>query len=278
MPINILMPALSPTMEKGNLAKWLKKEGDAVKSGNTAMGMISVGKIAIDGTKLKANASYARTKKGKDLADEIHAIENEITVILRESEEMDKREDLEQGERNSVYETPVELKDRQTLKKKLEEAQRKLAESGHKDINLTDTESRTMIHRGFRPVPSYNGQAAVECNSGVIVAADVSDNPADYWGLKTLVEQVEANTRHKPGSVLADSGYDSYDNLAYLKENGITGYIANQIKQSMENGKMRNVEFDRSRFIYDEGKDVYLCPMGATLRYRSVQPKTLSRH
>src|SRR5437762_12236481 len=34
MPINILMPALSPTMEKGNLAKWLKKEGDSVKSGD----------------------------------------------------------------------------------------------------------------------------------------------------------------------------------------------------------------------------------------------------
>ena len=34
MPVNILMPALSPTMEKGNLAKWLKKEGDAVKAGD----------------------------------------------------------------------------------------------------------------------------------------------------------------------------------------------------------------------------------------------------
>ena len=34
MPINILMPALSPTMEKGNLAKWLKKEGEAVKTGD----------------------------------------------------------------------------------------------------------------------------------------------------------------------------------------------------------------------------------------------------
>src|SRR6201997_535169 len=34
MPINILMPALSPTMEKGNLAKWLKKEGDPVKTGD----------------------------------------------------------------------------------------------------------------------------------------------------------------------------------------------------------------------------------------------------
>jgi len=37
MPINILMPALSPTMEKGNLAKWLKKEGDAVKPGERVL-------------------------------------------------------------------------------------------------------------------------------------------------------------------------------------------------------------------------------------------------
>ncbi|MDB5509543.1 MAG: pyruvate dehydrogenase complex dihydrolipoamide acetyltransferase, partial [Hyphomicrobiales bacterium] len=34
MPVNILMPALSPTMEKGNLARWLKKEGDTIKSGD----------------------------------------------------------------------------------------------------------------------------------------------------------------------------------------------------------------------------------------------------
>ena len=34
MPVNILMPALSPTMEKGNLARWLKKEGDKVKPGD----------------------------------------------------------------------------------------------------------------------------------------------------------------------------------------------------------------------------------------------------
>ena len=34
MPIDILMPALSPTMEKGNLARWLKKEGDTIKPGD----------------------------------------------------------------------------------------------------------------------------------------------------------------------------------------------------------------------------------------------------
>jgi transposase len=232
-----------------------------------AMGMVSIGKIAIDGTKLKANASYSKTTKSKELADEISAIEREIAGILRESEETDGQEDHEQGEDASIYEVPKELGDKQRLKEKLEEAKKKLAASGHKDINLTDNDCRTMIHRGFRPMPSYNGQAAVEEKSGVIVAAEISDNPADYWGLKTMVEQVEANTGRKPEKVLADSGYDSYDNLAYLKEKGVTGYIANQTKQSIENGKQLNAEFDRSRFVYDAEKDSYRCPMGETLRY-----------
>lgn len=232
-----------------------------------AMGMISIGKIAIDGTKLKANASYSKTIKGKELADEISAIEREIAGILRESEEADAQEDHEQGEDGSIYEVPKELGDKQKLKEKLEEAKKKLAASGHKDINLTDNDCRTMIRRGFRPMPSYNGQAAVEEKSGVIVAAEMSDNPADYWGLKAMVEQTEENTGRKPERVLADSGYDSYDNLAYLKEAGITGYITNQTKQGIESGKLANAEFDRSRFVYDAGKDAYRCPMGETLRY-----------
>lgn len=232
-----------------------------------AMGMLSIGKIAIDGTKVKASASYSKTIKGKELADEISAIEREIAGILRESEEIDGKEDHEQGEDSSVYEVPKELGDKQKLKEKLEEAKKKLTASGHKDINLTDSDCRTMIHRGFRPMPSYNGQAAVEERSGVIVAAEVSDNPADYWALKTMVEQTIENTGHKPERVLADSGYDSYDNLAYLKETGITGYIANQTKQGIERGKLANAEFDRSRFAYDAEKDAYRCPMGETLRY-----------
>jgi transposase len=232
-----------------------------------AMGMISIGKIAIDGTKFKANASYSKTIKGKELADEISDIEREIAGILRESEEADAQEDHEQGEDGSIYEVPKELGDKQKLKEKLEAAKKKLAASGHKDINLTDNECRTMIHRGFRPVPSYNGQAAVEEKSGVIVAAAVSDNPADYWGLKAMVEQIKENIGRNPDRVLADSGYDSYDNLAYLEDKGITGYIANQTKQGIESGKLANAEFDRSRFVYDAVKDAYRCPMGETLRY-----------
>ena len=66
MPINILMPALSPTMEKGNLAKWLKKEGDKVKSGDV------IAEIETDKATMEVEAVDEGTR-GKILIPELVA-------------------------------------------------------------------------------------------------------------------------------------------------------------------------------------------------------------
>jgi len=69
MPINILMPALSPTMEKGNLVKWLKKEGDKVKAGDI-LAEIETDKATMEyeavdeGTLAKILATDSRSKRG----------------------------------------------------------------------------------------------------------------------------------------------------------------------------------------------------------------------
>jgi hypothetical protein len=51
-----------------------------------------------------------------------------------------------------------------------------------------------MLHVGYRADPSYNGQVAVEESHGVIVAATLTNNPADYEALKELVEQTKEST------------------------------------------------------------------------------------
>jgi hypothetical protein len=179
------------------------------------MGMVSVGTIAMDGTKLKANASYRKTKKAADLDNDISAIDKQIETILGECEETDKREDELMGEDSSSYEVSPELKDKQRLKEKIKEAKERLLTKRRKEINLTDEESTTMLHKGYRPEPSYNGQIAVEEKMGVIVAATLTNNPADYEALKELIEETEANTGNRHMEVLADSGFSSYENLEY---------------------------------------------------------------
>jgi len=82
--------------------------------------------------------------------------------------------------------------------------------------------------------------------------------------------QINENTNETPEQILADSGYASYENLKYLKDKNIEGYIPDQMLQSISKGRLKNAEFHRSKFQYDSKKDCYICPMGNKLEYRSV--------
>jgi transposase len=237
------------------------------------LGMVSIGTIAIDGTKLKANASYRRTKRGKELDEEMKEIDKQIESMLRESEEVDQREDELMGEDEGLYEVPDELKDKQRLRERLRGAKEKILKRGSKEINLTDEEATTMLHLGYRADPSYNGQIAVEESHGVIVAATLSNNPADYEALEELVRQTKENTGDKPSEVLGDSGFSSYENLEYLEEEEIEGYIPDQGMESIRKGTCQHPEFHKSGFKYDEGGDHFHCPMGKPLSFRGLQKR-----
>lgn len=115
------------------------------------MGIVSLGTIATDGTKLQANASYRRTKRVSDLDTDMAAIDKEIESILRECEERDESEDAVMGEEKSPYEVAPELRDRQKRKEKLQKAKESLSGGKAREINLTDEETTTMLHRGYRP-------------------------------------------------------------------------------------------------------------------------------
>ena len=233
------------------------------------LGMMSVGTIAIDGTKIKANASGAHTKKKETIEQEVEIIDKEIGRILDECEDIDELEDSEQGD-ESIYEIPKHLQNLEKRKEKLKRAHELLKKNNRKDINLTDGECCTMLHRHFVPEPSYNGQIAVEAESGLIVAADLGNNPSDYWGLKELIGQINKNINEIPKQILADSGYASYENLKYLKDKNIEGYIPDQMLQSISKGRLKNAEFHRSKFKYDSKKDCYICPMGNKLEYLNI--------
>ena len=98
MPIEVLMPALSPTMEKGNLSKWLKQEGDSIKSGDI------IAEIETDKATMEVEAADEGTL-GKILvpagtADV--AVNTPIAVILGEGE---KASDIKNAKFASSFET-----------------------------------------------------------------------------------------------------------------------------------------------------------------------------
>jgi len=240
------------------------------------MGMVKLGRVAIDGTRLKANANKEKTYTEDELQKEIAEIEK----ALRESIEIDIEEDKRYGENNSGEEMPEHLRKSYQRIEKLKSAMKELRSKGTKRINLTDPDSKCMKKGKYEM--DYNCQASVDDGNGIIVSADVTTNPSDQTQLKPQVEQIEVNTGKLPEKVLADAGYHSMANLSYLEGKNIDSYIpsGDQARAKKKKYKDKEQPFDKDKFTYVKEEDIYLCPEGRKLtkwRYQRKQRVTIYR-
>jgi transposase len=225
------------------------------------MGMVRLGRVALDGTRIKANANKDRTYTEDELREEIKEIEG----ALKEGIRIDEEEDEKHGRDNSGEEMPEHLRKSCQRIEKLKAAINELKSKGTKRINLTDSDSKSMKAGKFEM--NYNCQASVDDGEGIIVSADVTTNPADQTQLKSQVEQIEVNTGKLPEKLVADAGYHSTNNLSYLENKSIDGYIPSGV-QAMENKhkyKGKEQHFEKHKFTYVKEEDIYLCPQGKKL-------------
>jgi transposase len=225
-------------------------------------GMVSLGQLAIDGSKVKANASKHKAMSYDRMKTEEKRLRAEIRAITRMAANLDADEDVEFGEDFRGDELPEELSTRkkrlaaiQKAKRELEE--RKAAEEAERRAeqekkardegrdppkqrktkhprgkpkpkdqqNFTDPDSRIMKSKGgFEQC--YNAQAAVDSDHQIIVAAAVTNCAADNGQLMPMIRSAEANAGLDAHRVLADAGYKSESNLQALEDSEIDGYVA----------------------------------------------------
>jgi len=231
------------------------------------LGMIKVGEITIDGSKIKANAAPRMSKDKAGYEAWLERIEEEIKEILKEADEADAEEDRLYGEQRGD-ELPRELQTKMSLKDKIKEVLRGWKGEEKEKINLTDQDSRFMKERKGVITPSYNCQVAV-VEGQVIVGADAVMEENDRKQLVPMVEQAEANGGEEVKEVIADSGYASYDNYEYLSTHQKTGYIPDQYFERMKHGDYQSPEnkYHKENFRYDGERDVYICPEGKELMF-----------
>ena len=214
------------------------------------VGALKVGRVTLDGTKMKANASKHKAMSYGRMKEKQEQLRDEVKQLLEQAEAADEEEDRRHGSRRGD-ELPEELRRRETrlvkikLAKKVVEqrarekavaegksaAEAKRAKPDDKDqYNFTDPESRIMKGAdGF--VQGYNAQASVEPEMLLIVGQSVTEAANDKQQLEPMVEAIEQQSGQRPKEILADSGYCSEENLAYLDsadqpERKIDGFIA----------------------------------------------------
>ena len=213
-------------------------------------GAMKVGRVALDGTKVKASASKHKAMSYDRMLEKEKQLKVEVKRLLEQAEAADAEEDALYGKDRTGDELPAELERRETRLQKIKEAKRALeerarqkavaegkepkqAEPKDKDqYNFTDPESRIMKGAdGF--VQAYNAQAAVEPAFQLIVGQTVTQATNDKEQLIPMLATIEEQSGQRPADVLADSGYCSEKNLEHLDseqkpERRVIGYIATE--------------------------------------------------
>jgi transposase len=225
-------------------------------------GLAKVGTIALDGTKVKANASRHKAMSYDRMQTEEVRLKEEIAKILAEAESADATEDAAHGGDRRGDELPEELARRQGRLAKIQEAKAMLEERARSEaaeeaardeaegkpapktapadavpgpmdqINFTDPESRIMkvSNKGW---DQCGNAQAVANEDQIILAADVTDQANDKRQVVPMVDQTRANLEaagvaQSIGAAVLDSGYYSEANTAALESRGIDGYIATE--------------------------------------------------
>ena len=206
-------------------------------------GLVKLGRVAVDGTKLKANASKHKAMSYGRMRSEEARLEQEVRALLRQAEAADAQEDEHYGRDRRGDELPVELARRESRLQKIREAKAALeaearaqaaAEGKPPDDatppdksqrNFTDPEAKIQkTSDGF--IQGDNAQIAVTGGSQIIVAQQVTAAAPDVQHLVPVVTAIAQALHRKPAVVLADAGYWSEANVRALEGKGIEPLIA----------------------------------------------------
>lgn len=216
-------------------------------------GLVRLGHVALDGTKVRANASRHKAMSYGRMKTAEQRLAAEVAGWLKQAEAADLAEDRQHGPERRGDELPAWVADKQQRLEKIRQAKAELEREAREregepppppkapgvrarkrprgvpadadQHNFTDPDSRIMMTRdGFQQC--YNAQAAVDAASQVIVAHGLTSSAADSQQLVPLVEAIVAANGQCSQEVSADCGYLSEGNLEYLEQAGIRGYVA----------------------------------------------------
>jgi transposase len=255
------------------------------------LGLVRLGHVALDGTKLRANTSKHKAMSYRWMQQREAQLKAEIAQLVERAEAQDEVEDQEYGVDSDGYSVTEELARREArlakiraLRERLEAEQR--AEQGlgedeapviddKEQRSFADGDARMMLLKRGEYAYAYNAQAVADADRGVIVAAELTNASPDEGHLPALVEQIRhlrtlaGLSDQTPTTTSADAGYFSHANAAE-DGRGLDLLIAAGREDPAERSTQAAV-FSAESFGYDPAIDTWVCPAGARLA-REVTP------
>lgn len=226
-------------------------------------GLVSLERVAQDGTRIRAHASDNSWSGKESLEKHLELVREQIRELKSaEYEERTKRQ--QQAQKRAYAEKKQRL---ERARRELEKLEKSKSRSEKARVSRSDPEARIMKRADGGYGPSYNVQMMTDEKAKVVVAVDVCNSAADVHQLLPLLHQVEERLGEKPGQVLTDGGYTSAENVEKMSEQEVEYFSPLPKPKPCGQFQGRGVEpeFWPERFVYDAQDDSYQCPAGERL-------------
>jgi transposase len=239
----------------------------------SAEGLITMERLTLDGTKIKANAGGNTFRRAEKIAAHLALAREQVRLM-----EMQAAEEEKAGKRLAAAKRRAARQRASRLEAAHREVERLQREKKHdrKDftarVSTTDPEAHVMRNGEGGTVPSYNLQLLTDTAHGLIVNVEATTDAIDYRQLEPALERCEQALGRKPKQLVADGDYTNHASVQLAAAHGVDFYGSWQDswKPGERDAQGRDRAFQASAFPYDAERDCFTCPAGQILHARAL--------
>jgi transposase len=238
----------------------------------SAEGLITLERVTLDGTKIKANAGGNSFRRKEKLEAHLELAREQVRILNAESEQEEAT-----GKRQAAARRRAARQRVSHLEAAIREVERLLQEKKHdrKEFvaraSSSDAEAHVMRNGEGGTVPSYNVQTLTDTKHGLVVNVEATTDAIDYRQLKPALERCQTTLGKVPKQLVADGDYTNHASVQAAADSGVDFYGSWQDswKAVERDAQGRSAGFLARAFPYDPKRDCFTCPAGKILTRRA---------
>src|SRR5882762_580938 len=239
----------------------------------SAEGLITLERVTLGGTKIKANAGGNTFRGREKIAAYLAAAREQVRVLNEQSENEEQW-----AKRQAAAQRRAARQRASRLEAALREVERLQGEKVHDRktfvarASSTDPEAHVMRNGEGGTVPSYNVQLVTDTTHGLIVNVEATTDAIDYRQLEPALNRCQETVESSPKQIVADGDYTNHASVQAAESSKVEFYGSwqNSWKPVEYDAQGRSGAFIGSAFPYDAEHDVYLCPAGQQLTHHAI--------
>jgi transposase len=271
------------------------------------LGLIRLGEVGFDGTRVKANNGRYATGTAKTLEEKLAALDERFEQMMEEMEGAERASDSQKtlaGQEDSPTRLPKPLAEMEKRRGQIREALRQAKaadeargkkgrdpEKNPAQVPRTDADSRVMPNKEGGYAPNYTPIATTDGHCGFIVDGDVLGEVNEGGAAAESVDRIEATFGEKPEKFLTDAGNNSGQIIEEMEKRGVEFYAPVESSQPQEGNPAKREDprkpvresewpnlarnghgqLDKSCFVYQEAEDQYYCPQGHPMPFEETK-------